>query len=326
MIVRALMNPATIPGKLKRYGVGRIILDTFKQHPSIATRLHDPIRAGKIAADLPGYLRRRRMADRIKATSRYADYFPEATAFRAAPPGTFPEVDAAVDAARAVYRRYLDSFPQGQPGRSFAAYILNNWDKEASGDEDNMVTDLSLFPEFYPLATAQPFVDMAAGYLGEFPILGNIGLQIVFPNDKVEGFQRFHIDRISNRQLKIFIAVEDVDEGNGATMVLPADQTLEVREKIGYRRGRIEDDVVHAATPLEQLLRAKGPAGTTFLFDPCRVIHAGARARTRHRILLMLQYISKYAHVESNLQRGLIRFDRAVATQSDASAHLFNLK
>lgn len=326
MIARALRHPTAIPAKIKHYGIGRIILDTFKAYPEVTSRLHDPIRRAKIAADLIGYRRRKRMAADIKAQSKFADYFPAHTAFRAIAPGTFPEIDKAVTTAGRIAQDFLAAHPQGRKRDTFASYILNDWSESATGDEDRMVTDLRLYPQFQELATLKPFVDMAAGYLDEFPILGNIGLQIVRPNDSTVGFQRFHIDRIADRQLKIFIAVEDVDEGNGATMVLPADLTQEVRQRIAYRRGRISDEVVHEATPLDKLLRAQGPAGTTFLFDPCRVIHAGARARTKRRVLLMLQYISKYAHVESNLQRGLIKFDEKAVATSDETAHLFNLR
>lgn len=306
-IRQAILHPSYAARKLKEYGTGRTVLYFLKRTPP-AVRWHarTGIRAGKIAADLNGYLARRRLAREVVAASHWADYFPESTAFRVAPPGTFEAVDKIIPAANALYRKFMEHHPSGSMDKENFSYILCDFTRPHDGKRR---TDLRLYPEFQDLATSMPFVEIACKYLGEVPVIGEVDFQVVLPNDTTEGFQKFHIDRIDRRQLKIFIAVDDVDEGNGATVVVPADVSATLASSIGHRFGRIPDEVVYSEKWGGHVQRAAGPAGTTFLFDTCRTVHCGARTRTRPRLLIMLQYVSKYSPVESFSHLGMIDFD-----------------
>jgi hypothetical protein len=308
--------------RIQRQGVSRITMHYLGRYPSVAWATRKGLRQALIAKDLAGYIKRKRMAAEIVKSSPYAGYMPE-SAFRVAPPGTFKEVDAIIPVAREAYKNFLKHNPSGRLGDEYAFYILHDYAKPVVNHE---VADLLQFPEFQELATARPLVEAAAAYLSEMPILGHIGLQVVVPNDYTVGFQKFHIDTDAERQMKVFIAIEDVDEENGATMLLPADESASVRKAIRHVVGRIEDDLLHESIPKEKILHAKGPAGSAFFFDPSRAIHAGARTRNRPRIILHLQYSTKYPYIPTSLQQGWIKFDREKALSNEYGAYLFDLK
>lgn len=308
-VMRALANPAMAFRKVGEYGFGRTVIHFMKRFPDSWTRpFIGIIRLAKIAVDPFGYIRRKSLGRKLIKSSAYRDFFPEDTAFRIVPPGTFEAIDAIIPVSRKVYERFLEVHPSGRANKSAYSYLLSGFE---DGPADGKFIDLTNHPEFQDLALSRPLVEMATSYLGEVPIVSDITLQVTWPNDTTEGFQRFHIDRIDHRQFKIFIAIEDVDEGNGATMVMPADVSAELARSIGHIYGRIPDDVVLSDKWRPHVSNAEGPAGSAFIFDTCRCVHCGARTRTKPRIIIQLQYVSKYCHAEGPAQLGGIKFDKS---------------
>lgn len=323
--LRALMSPSYAMERVKHYGVARLIIDNLKSAPALMPPAFKAIKAAKIAADPFGYSKRTRLAAEMMRTSEWKDFFSPKTGYLAAPPGTFKDIDDIIPKARELYASFLRMYPSGAMNDTSFSYILYDHSKSK---EQHGVEDLAANPAFQDIACSRPLVEIASCYLGEVPIVGSVRLQVVKPNPDTEGFQKFHIDGagIAPKQLKIFIAIEDVDEGNGATMIVPADISREISQSIGHRFGRISDEVVFSERFKSHVQHAAGSAGTAFLFDTCRSVHAGARARTRPRVLLMLQYNTKYGAAETLLERGRIKFDRERASRDELSRLLFNLE
>jgi hypothetical protein len=310
-LVRAISNPVMAYRKAREYGLGRLVIHFSKDLPGpIADFFRSSIKVGKIAADPLGFIKRKRLAADLVKQSSYRDYFPEETAFVIAPPGTFKAVDDIVPVARCIVADFMSAHPSGRANKSSYSYLLCDY---RNSPADGNVTDLARFPQFQDLALSRPFVEMASKYIGEVPVVSSVLLQVVMPNETVEGFQQFHIDRIDNRQFKIFIAIEDVDEDNGATMVLPADASEALARSINYEYGRIPDDVVYSDKWKPHMKLAAGPAGSAFIFDTCRLVHAGARARNKPRVIIQLQYVSKYSQAEGPAQLNKVIFDKSRA-------------
>lgn len=310
LTAKALVRPDLVFNKIRQYGFGRTVMDFTKRYPALTWHVRPAIRAAKILREPFGYMRRKRLARNLVAASKHKGFFPHSQAFIAAPPGTFEAIEDILPPARSIVKKYFSIYPDGKDGEGHYAYLLRDFE---SGKPDDGITDLRRYPEFQDLALHRPFIEIASEYLGEIPIIGSCMLQITMPNDKTEGFQRYHIDRIDRRQLKIFIAIEDVDEDNGATIIVPADISKKIAQSLNHRFGRIPDEVIHSENWSRHINRAAGPAGSAFFFDTCRVVHCGARARTKPRIIIQLQYVSRYCYAEPPSQLGKVIFDRTRA-------------
>jgi len=130
------------------------------------------------------------------------------------------------------------------------------------------------------------------------PILMRINV-LYSPNDEVieASSQFFHLDPEDVIMTKIFVFVEDVDAEAGPTTVLPADASAQVRHAIGYRKGRVADDVVASIGGAENLVECTGPAGTLAFLDTCRCFHMGSRVASKPRYAIMIQYVTPYAAI-----------------------------
>jgi hypothetical protein len=311
MLVRAITHPFQALQKVKDRGFGRTVTYFAKLMPGpFYEAFVGLVKPVKIMTDPLEFFRRRSLAAKLARNSAYREFFPEDKAFKIAPPGTFKAVDDIVPVARRVYADFMSAHPDGKANATPYSYLLCDY---KNGPADGNITDLKSYPEFQDLALFRPFVEMAAKYLGEVPILSSVFFQVVAPNDSTVGFQRFHIDKIDRRQFKIFIAIEDVDEGNGATIILPADVSAALSRSINHHFGRIADEVIYSEKWEPHIKLAAGPSGSAFLFDTCRVVHCGARTRTKPRVIIQLQYVSKYSQAEGPGQLGRVIFDRSRA-------------
>src|SRR5262245_38440516 len=115
LVVRALRHPFVAVQKVQQYGLGRVVNDLAKSGPEfIRWYIRPVIRWVKIAADPWGYIRRKYYARQFYKTSAFRDYFPENTAFRVAPPGSFNEIDSIIPVARDVVQRFMRLYPTGR--------------------------------------------------------------------------------------------------------------------------------------------------------------------------------------------------------------------
>lgn len=146
------------------------------------------------------------------------------------------------------------------------------------------------------LATDPAVLRIVSNYLGFLPVLMRINV-LYSPNDEVieASSQFFHLDPEDVIMMKIFVFVEDVDEATGPTTVLPADCSATVRRAIGYRKGRVPDEVIAKLGGADSLVECTGPAGTLAFLDTCRCFHMGSRQADKPRYTIMIQYVTPYA-------------------------------
>ena len=109
--------------------------------------------------------------------------------------------------------------------------------------------------------------------------------------------QLWHRDPEDRQILKVFVALEDVDDGAGPFHYAPgthAKGPVRRRPAAATRDGstpRSDDDQMAAVVPADRWVRATGARGTVVLADT-RGFHKGGHATGRERVLLLTQYLS----------------------------------
>ena len=121
--------------------------------------------------------------------------------------------------------------------------------------------------------------------------------------------QLWHRDPEDRIVLKLFVALEDVDEGCGPFTYAPGthtEGTARSRPAHLHHDGptpRSSDDQMAAVVPRDRWIRATGPRGTIFLADT-RGYHRGGRALVHDRVLFVCQYLSRAAGRDGLPTRG----------------------
>ena len=327
-----LRNPRYLLERIIHYGIGRIILERTKFHPRVFSITSRIIQIAKIFLDPIEYLQRRQLATKITEDSNFRNLVSSDTGYAVCPPGTFEEVERILPIARSIYQKFLQNHPTGRSGQSSYSSLLTT---SPQAGVSLQRTDLRAHPEFQALACYRPFLEIACDYLGEFPILAAIDLQVVSANridqnnlfEPERGPKDFHIDGggSAGKCLKCFIALEDVDENNGGTMILNRASSRKLAREIGYRQGRIPDEAIFRDPWKQQIIQMSTPAGGVFFLDSYKTFHCGTRAPNRPRIMISLMYASKYIAAESELQRHRFDFDHRAAMTELYGRFLFNL-
>ncbi len=327
-----LKNPKYLFQRINHYGIGRLILERTKFHPTVFSISLTVLRVTKIFLDPLEYIQRRKLAKIIVKDSNFRNRVLIDTGYAMFPPGTFEAVENILPIANSIYEKFLEKHPSGRKGQSGYSSLLTTSPQSGVGPER---TDLRAYPEFQTLAHYKPFLEIACDYLGEFPILAAIDLQVVSPNpsnqsDSFElerGPKDFHIDSggKGGNCLKCFIALEDVDQDNGGTIVLNRASSRKLAKEIGYRQGRIPDEIIFREPWRQQLTHLYTLAGGVYFLDSYKTFHCGTRATNRPRILINLMYASKYLAGESELQRNRYDFDHRAAKAEPYGRFLFNL-
>jgi hypothetical protein len=198
-------------------------------------------------------------------------------------PGILPGADAAVSLCRELAqsaRERPDALhsPRGYGPDAYFRNILSG-------------RDFLRHPAIVDFLTSEPLVRSIAGYLGSVPWLTNVSLLWTSPNDLTIGPQRFHFDHVDTKQIKLFIAIEDISLESGPTMFFDLKASDAIKAKLGRgARKRMKDEKVFAVVPRERLQCMTGPAGFAYILDTCRCVHYGARAAKRERLVLVANY------------------------------------
>ena len=330
-ILLLLRKPRYLLERINHYGIGRLILDRVKSYPRIFSITSTTLLITKIVLDPIEYLQRRQLAKKITKDSPFRNLVSLDTGYAMLPPATFEGVEKILPIAQSIYQEFLQNHPTGRRSQSSSSNLLTSSPQSGAGLER---TDLRAHPEFQRLAHYRPFLEIACDYLGEFPILASIDLQVVSANRldqnnlfEPRGAEEFHIDGggSGGKCLKCFIALEDVDEDNGATIVLNRTSSRKLAREIGYRQGRIPDEVIFREPWKQQLIHMSMPAGGVLFLDSRKIVHCGTRLRKRPRITIVLHYATKYLAGESELQRHRFEFDRHAAMEEPFDRLLFNL-
>jgi hypothetical protein len=111
--------------------------------------------------------------------------------------------------------------------------------------------------------------------------------------------QLFHVDPEGLTQVKFFINVFDVGEGEGPFTFIPADETARIIYEVNLLRqqhgkqhaGRYLDDEISAVGADGSIVRVTGPRGSGVAVDTSRCLHLGSRVSPgSFRLCLYIQY------------------------------------
>jgi hypothetical protein len=119
--------------------------------------------------------------------------------------------------------------------------------------------------------------------------------------------QLWHFDREDNYILKVFLYLDDVDEGAGPFTYAPGTHrkgkhwgiSPEFHLEGGVRR--TTDDQMKKVYPEEKWIRAVGKKGT-IVFADTRGYHKGGEARTKDRLMFTCMYTSPASESRQLLQ------------------------
>lgn len=185
-------------------------------------------------------------------------------------------------------RPHLPRWTKAQPGRFQIAFDL-------LGDEH-----LDRWPEFLDLALDEKLLGAATRYLGSLPVLRRIALGYSPPSrDPPRGSQLFHFDGEDARQLKLFVALEDIDAGSGPLTFHDAARSQRARIRLPRSRPDPPESRLHGPYSDEEVERIvqmppqrfEGPRGSALWLDTSRCLHFGSRVEPgRERLMLMVAY------------------------------------
>lgn len=250
--------------------------------------------------NLPGYFRRK---GQLRATRRtYAPCARMADGYALVRQPQLPGLDEALsvcDEKITLYRTRLAGQTRIGDIGDIAAY-----DGEAAKTRDDPLKHAPyLYDKVAAKAIIRPFlapelVLAAAEHLGVLPVL--TGVRILYspnaPSDALASAQLFHMDPEGARQVKVFIAVQDVGPQNSPFTFVPEGLTrrlLDTGEPV-YLGRRVTDKAIlkHVAPP--QWVSHEGRRGDMLLVDTSRCFHFGSRPNSQPRMLLYAQYLDPF--------------------------------
>jgi hypothetical protein len=232
-------------------------------------------------------IQRRRAAEEItrqRAGTKPAVTIDKKEGYAFTSPKEVPEIGLAIAEAAGIYRAAAEkqALERVEGGTSRKAFMM----QAAEGAAMNRYTDIMR------AAVARPVLDAVSEYLGEVPILGNVTIMVSVPNDSQVGSQLYHLDFADEKQVKLFIYVDEVTQDNGPFTFTPVSVTNELIKAYGYDRGRLSIDQVEKAVGPAKEIQVTGPAGTALLCDTSRCLHYGSNRNKTTRIVLLIQYVA----------------------------------
>ena len=135
---------------------------------------------------------------------------------------------------------------------------------------------------------------------GRIPYLNRVDLLYSVPRagDENVSSQLFHVDPEGLTQVKFFINVFDVGDGEGPFTFIPADETARIIRDVNVLRrqqgkphaGRYLDEEITAVGGGGSIVRVKGPQGSGVAVDTSRCLHLGSRVNPgSFRLCLYIQ-------------------------------------
>ena len=180
----------------------------------------------------------------------------------------------------------------------------------------NIFNDLSndLKKQIVEFSTSDLMIKTAAKYLGVYPILRGIYLNVNYPvSNQQSSSQLWHRDDFGYKNLDFFLAVTDIDENNGPLITLKKKDPYKVFYRIGKQldtnvrgeRGKIKDSDFDYLfdNDKDSTIQLKGKSGTALFIDSIRNYHKGGFCKKNHRIVLRINYMTHDSvyNLESNI-------------------------
>jgi hypothetical protein len=163
--------------------------------------------------------------------------------------------------------------------------------------------DLNIKKKIINFAVSNFMLKTAYNYLGVFPILARIYLNLNIPTyKKKSASQLWHRDDFGYKNLDLFMAINEIDEDNGPLYTIKKKDPLnvffrvkkEVNSGLKGERGKILDQnfVYLDSNKKENLSVLKGKPGTTMLIDSIRNYHKGGYCESNYRLMLRINYMT----------------------------------
>lgn len=310
----SLATPVNFARSWQTRGPGRTLLSTFGRLgvPLSASRA---ITSGvKITMSLPDYLLRRREAARARSTlsiPRDKDY----AIFRA---DEIPGLDEVKQHCEGLFERHRDAALSATK----APFSLIEFYKTVHGPAVKSPDELRPIVQFL----SQPaLVEMAANYIGEMPVLGNVCVWYTFVNSAQLGAQNIHRDMNCRRQIHIVIPIWPIDEGTGPFTFLPGDKSRNIVARINHNYGRFDDDDFYKLIDRNEMIAFTSDKGAVLAVNPYACFHFGGRAKTKPRFVLICSYTSRFESAEEG--NGLYRLTNrgSLSDGSPVCERLLNL-
>ena len=178
--------------------------------------------------------------------------------------------------------------------QAVSPYLLDIW--------DYMNEDLKR--EIVEFATSDFMIKTACNYLGVFPILTQIEINLNIPSgNQPRSAQLWHRDDLGYKSFNLFLALSKVDENNGPFITLKEKDPLnifyrikkEIDSGLTGERGKILDKdfnyFIHN-NKNNNLLKLEGDPGTGLFIDTFRNYHKGGHCKTKHRLVLRFLYLT----------------------------------
>ena len=201
--------------------------------------------------------------------------------------------------------------------------------------------DLLRNPVLVDFALSDAAMGMATKYLGSIPYLNRVDLlySVSRSGDENVSSQLFHVDPEGLTQVKFFINVFDVGDGEGPFTFIPADETARIIRDVNVLRrqqgkphaGRYLDEEITAVGAGGAIVRVKGPQGSGVAVDTSRCLHLGSRVSPgSFRLCLYIQYcttlelgnafdVERYRH--DHVRRSAVQHSVASAGTEVAAPH-----
>mgnify|MGYP003690391443 CR=1 FL=1 len=141
-----------------------------------------------------------------------------------------------------------------------------------------------------------------ANYFGHIPIL--ITASIFFsPNKEFQSgrSQQYHMDGSDGRNVKIFIALDDIDEQSGPFVFLPksisrrAYNSMRKKRIVKRRNHKVPDETIYQFCEESDAIVSTQRKGSALFIDSDVCYHYGSRPSPKSRKVLYLQYRSAYS-------------------------------
>jgi hypothetical protein len=204
------------------------------------------------------------------------------------PPGTFEHTDAVVSDARNLAAPFLDTTDRWEGRQQMLSGLVG-------------AARLQLDSAYLQFALQPSVIDVASQYLGLVPVLASVDILLSRHFDQpLTDSQLYHCDFEDVRQVKIFLHCSDVGPDNGPLTVVRAEESVDIKRRIGYRYGtagyRIADEDM-VASGMRDPLELLGPTGTAHFVDTSTCFHFGSRLRagSERRIVTQFKFLTPAA-------------------------------
>ena len=157
--------------------------------------------------------------------------------------------------------------------------------------------------EIVEFATSDFLIKSACNYLGVFPILTQIEVNLNIPSgNQPRSAQLWHRDDIGYKSFNIFLALNKIDENNGPFVTLKKKDPLnifyrikkEINSGLTGERGKIKDKDFNylVSNNKNDLIKLEGDLGTSLAIDTVRNYHKGGYCKSNYRLMLRFLYLT----------------------------------